>query len=227
MKLAHPDWSSQVLFEDGNITLFVIENPKVFREISLELNNQLEGEEGKFILSDSNKEVTISQNLSMLTSSLFFDIENKTITTKIQSIMKNLAVSEDAYLETNRILNEIEVYADKLVSLQGHNVVFKQLESNDLIKALGFQVNTVYDTPLEKIAEYLSLFSEICKVKGFILLNLMSFFSLEEINLLIEDSQKKGISLLLLESRVVEDFKPIKAAKIILIDSDKCETVIR
>ena len=61
MKLVHINLNEGILVDAINCTEWVIESPEYFSEYVMELAGQVEGKEGRFVLSDNEKEVDISK----------------------------------------------------------------------------------------------------------------------------------------------------------------------
>ena len=55
MKLVHINLNEGILVDAINCTEWVIESPEYFSEYVMELAGQVEGKEGRFVLSDNEK----------------------------------------------------------------------------------------------------------------------------------------------------------------------------
>ena len=66
MKLVHINLNEGILVDAINCTEWVIESPEYFSEYVMELAGQVEGKEGRFVLSDNEKEVDISKNVELI-----------------------------------------------------------------------------------------------------------------------------------------------------------------
>ena len=65
MKLVHINLNEGILVDAINCTEWVIESPEYFSEYVMELAGQVEGKEGRFVLSDNEKEVDISDQQTL------------------------------------------------------------------------------------------------------------------------------------------------------------------
>ena len=63
MKLKHPDYEFELCFEDGKSTMLVIENPILLRTLMVDLINQVNGEDGLFVLSENSSVLQIKDNI--------------------------------------------------------------------------------------------------------------------------------------------------------------------
>ena len=77
MKLVHINLNEGILVDAINCTEWVIESPEYFSEYVMELAGQVEGKEGRFVLSDNEKEVDISKNVELIFNIFALDINEK------------------------------------------------------------------------------------------------------------------------------------------------------
>ena len=74
--LKHYNWEHTIKFNDGSITHLFIENPITYRDYVSELLLQINGEEGDFILSDT-EELSIPKKLAILTDPINLQFDEK------------------------------------------------------------------------------------------------------------------------------------------------------
>jgi len=67
LKLVHEDLNSIIEFKENVNNVIVVENPSMFCKLIEDLNRQLIGEEGGFVLSQEDKVIDISKNIILLT----------------------------------------------------------------------------------------------------------------------------------------------------------------
>ena len=77
MKLVHINLNEGILVDAINCTEWVIESPEYFSEYVMELAGQVEGKEGRFVLSDNEKEVDISKNVELIFNIFALDINER------------------------------------------------------------------------------------------------------------------------------------------------------
>lgn len=221
MKLVHPDWNHCFDFSEYNTYSVVIENPAVYRKYLSEIYSQATGDVGCFVLSESNKELKISEKIDVLIDLLFFTVNNKKITTAIQNKLKDFMVAEDMYMETTEILSSIEQYAETICDTFSHDITYKPVDHLGLLKMLGFEPRVEYDGPCEKLIEYFNLAHEVCKTSCFVLVQPSSVLSAQEMKMLVDNCERLKHNIILLES--TECPWLLDYSKRILIDFDGCE----
>ena len=67
MKIINKNWQRKIEIEDNIIYTLVFENKKYYRENIIELINQHKGNEGSYILSNDNKEISFDKNSYIIT----------------------------------------------------------------------------------------------------------------------------------------------------------------
>ena len=77
MKLVHPDIKNQIIFSENKVNVLTIENKTFFTEFVSELFSQYSGNEGKFILSEDDKELSIPKTCELILNPINLDINNK------------------------------------------------------------------------------------------------------------------------------------------------------
>lgn len=221
MKLVHPNWEHSFNFDIHRTHCLIIENPITLREYITELQTQIAGEEGLFVLSNKNKDLKIPDNMSLLPDLLFFDISDRKLTTRIQSLLKTFSVSSDMYIKTAELISALIRYADSVVDNFDYPISYKEPDSAALIKFLGFDAKYEYDTQIEKLIEYFDLYHDICGVSIFVLLNPSSFFSNDEIKIMLEHCIHLDHMIISIENR--ETYSSKLYERKIIIDEDNCE----
>lgn len=223
MKLAHPDYGFQIDFSEGAITALFFDNACNFRGFVSELISQYEGEDGNFILSDDAKELNIHDNLALLLNPLVIDFDDKKIISKVNSMLKSFVVSEDMFLSTQSLMAAIERYAEDVIQNFQYPLRVETTDVASVLKMLSFKVEVEYQSELEKILEYMNLNHDICGIGAFVILNAFSYFTIEEIRLLAEDSKRLGHAILFIDSNSAISDEKLDFCRKIIVDNDGVE----
>lgn len=222
MKLVHPLLDKQIIFVENNINVFVIENRKFMAEFIQEINNQINGFEGRFVLSDSGKELKIDKNIELIIDYFNIDFNNKKIITKLYKIMQEIAMDEEFYLETIEIKNRILKY---LYDIEGKIEfdIFNEEEFDiiSIFKATNVKFEIAELGFTEKFVEYIKMLSNLGEIKIFVLVNLKSFVSDEDLKEIYKYINYNKLNVLLIES--IEANKFFDVERIHVIDNDLCE----
>ena len=94
----------------GRCCSIVIENQKLFYSVIRDIFNQVQGEEGISVLSEDNKVLPMAKHIELLTRFVPFDMNQKSLITKMTTRMQNIAVDESHYLETKEMIGKWEQY---------------------------------------------------------------------------------------------------------------------
>lgn len=66
MKLVHQDFSRPIFEEKDNFVELIIESPECLGAYISELAEQCKGQEGRYVLSDKEKEVDLAKNVEII-----------------------------------------------------------------------------------------------------------------------------------------------------------------
>lgn len=221
MRLINPNFEHVFEIKEGKHFLVVIENPEIMRTYISDLIKQSDGEDGSFVLSENNSELDISKNMDILSNVLAFETVDKSVTSKVNTLLKNFMVGENMFERTAILKTQIENYAIQLSEEFPYSLSYDELDISNLIKLMGIKPAVSYDSITEKISERMKLLHDICNISIFIIVNAFSFLTTKEINELIEDSNLEKHHLIFIDSLnpSVENSPLTK----IIIDSDGCE----
>lgn len=219
MKIAF--YGIEDVFECGGGTRWtvVVENQKKFSEILMDIVAQLEGNEGRTVLSKDNLLLRMDKNLELLSQFLPFDINRKALLTKITARMQEMAVGEDFYLQTQELLGEWEKFCfDLSVQLVG-DFNFTKISVESLLKSAGVEIESSYERLGEKILDYMELVNAYEGTKVFVFVNLRSFIDDAEMKAFLEEVIKRNYEAIFIES---SEHSLVSGEKRYIIDADLC-----
>lgn len=79
MKLVYPDYTYQMNFIEGKVNVVVIENTSEFRHLIEEILMQIDGNDGRFVLSDNKEILKIPNNIQCIIDPFSLELNNKKI----------------------------------------------------------------------------------------------------------------------------------------------------
>ncbi len=220
MKLMIPYFSEPIHFEENVLNTLVIENGKLFRDIVNDLRRQLNKEEGEIVFSVNNKLMDLDGNAEVISEFLDLDVNQKGLLNKIQALLEKEAVDEQHYMETQELLSSIARYVQKLAFSCPCDIECGKLTVSNLLKMSGIYIATVYQNPLEKIIDYMSLVRDFEKDKLFIMVNMRSWFTEEEIQLFVQTVIAHKYRVFLIDNR---EYLKLPMEKRVIVDRDLCE----
>lgn len=222
MKLVYEDMDTLIDFDKQQVSIVVIENPKMMREFVQSFIAQTNGEEGKFILSDGLKTLPLSKNASIILDYFSLSLNDRKTLSKLYEILNTIAYNEDFYLKTNEINNKLQEYVSDIVYQADWHLTYEEdFKLQDVFKLLDVRFEDNTYTLQEKVLSYLELCNSFLGIKLVVFVNLNSYLQVHEIEELYNQIKYYNIKLLLLEHNLTRTSLPQE--KVIVIDEDLCE----
>lgn len=219
MKYAYPEIEGYFDLTTPKIHTLIIENPRFFRELLADFHTQLAGEKGRGVLSVSDSPVEMASHLEVLDSFVPFDLNKRSLLTKLTASLEREAVSPEHYEKTMCLLRDLEVYLDELAFDLPCDVVFSKLTIGAVLKGVSPEIHVEGDL-CEKVLDYFELVRNLEREKLFVTVNFRSYITDEEFLLFSEAILSHDYRLFMLESAAKEK---IPLEERVIIDPDLCE----
>lgn len=219
MKFTYPAIGKVFDLEDERVHALTIENPKLFYELLSDLQKQIDGNDGKSVISKENKILQIPKSIELISQFISFDINQKSLINKALSKMEQIAI-EDYYAETMGQIGKLEGFLYKLASHCSGNIEFNKLEISGILHNAGFAFSNNHDSLCEKIADYMELVTDYIGEKAFFFVNLRSYVSEQDYGLLLDTITRHRYQALMIENHA---YPLHKLEKRYIVDIDLCE----
>lgn len=197
----------------------VIENQNAFYNIVTDICNQNAGEDGQSVLSEDNKILPMAKYSELISQFVPFDINQKNLLTKIAARIQHIAVDESHYMRTSEMMSTMERYFMELSIEMVGNLEFQKVTAEAMIKASGIHIDDTYDNLGEKLLDYFELVQEYDNRKLFVLVNVRSYISDNEMEYFLESVLAREIQILMLEG---SEHNILKNEKRHIVDADMC-----
>lgn len=220
MKLVYKKMEHILNFSNDCVNELVIENKKMFFDLINSLMMQIDGFHGDCVLSISDKPVELSKYADIIVQFAPFELNRKSLLSKLHSTLEKKARSSDNYVKTVEILGELERYMLHLSEDLPFEISCQKLAIEPVIKALSPEIEENDKNTLEKIFAYMELVCELDRNKLFIMVNMRSYFTDEEMEIFTQSACLHDFKVLLLEAF---DFPKLKHTKKYVVDNDLCE----
>ena len=223
MKIINKNWQRKIEIEDNIIYTVVFENKKYYRGNIIELINQHKGNEGSYILSSDNKEISFDKNSYIITDIFNIDINSKKVLTKIyNSLLKEIIEDISSY---NKLSTNIRVYFEKLIFNSSLEIVQgEEIDMSSLLKLGDFKIHVENDDILEKFVKFLKVLSELCGYKIIFVVGLHTVFTQEEIIEIYKEVCLNKINIINIEYQQFNNLSNENYKEIVYIfDEDNCE----
>lgn len=223
MKIINKNWQRKIEIEDNIIYTLVFENKKYYRENIIELINQHKGNEGSYIFSNDNKEISFEKNSYIITDIFSIDKNNKKVLTKIySSLLKELVEDISSY---NELSTNIRVYFEKLIFNSSLEIEQgEEIDMCSLLKLGDFKIHVEQDDVLEKFVKFLKVLTELCGCKIIFVVGLHTVFTQDEIIEIYKEVCLNKINIINIEYQQFNNLSTKNYREIVYIfDKDNCE----
>ena len=221
MKLVYADVSGEIITEKKSFTEWIIESPGLFSKYLQELYEQCERKEGKFVLSDNDKELDLSKCVEIIGNPFAVDINNRKILGKLYAELDELSGKEQMFEKTMRLTATVHEYILDLEQETNYILQFdNELEISALLKALGVRYEVIEDSFFERIVRYIKIAADVLKTKLFVFVNIRSFLSDIQMMELVKEISYQNIKVLFIEN---QERDCLEGGFRYIIDKDGCE----
>lgn len=223
MKIINKNWQRKIEVEDNVIYTLVFENKKYYRENIIELINQHKGNEGSYILSNDNKEISFDKNSYIITDIFNIDINNKKVLSKIySSLLKEIVEDISNY---NELSTNIRVYFEKLIFNSSLEIEQgEEIDMSSLLKLGNFKIHVENNDILEKFVKFLKVLTELCGCKIIFVVGLHNIFTKGEIIKIYKEACLNKINIINIEYQEFNNLSNENYKEIAYIfDKDNCE----
>ena len=220
MKLVYREMGHIISFDNGYVNELVIENKKMFLGAVNSAIVQADGGRGNFLLSISDKPVEFSRYTDVTVQFAPFQINKKSLLNKLYAELEQKALLSENYKSTGELLNELERYLLHLSEDLPFEVDCQKISIGPIIKAMSPEIEEADKTPLEKVFTYMEIVRELERDRLFIMINMRSYFSDDEMETFIGSVCLHGFRVLLIESSAQSRLKNTKRY---IVDEDLCE----
>ena len=220
MKLVHQDYSFQIEFEENVVQKLIIESPHTLSSFLVELKRQINGKEGKWVLSQEGEVLEISDHMELIIDLFDLQINQRKILKKLYDQIIQEINSTELLIEWTQLNSAWESMLNKATSNLEYNLEYESCDIRSFLKMINVQFKEEEKGYFEYLLEYLQLQSEVRNIRIFCIVNCTSFLTEEEIAFLYEHACYKKLFLILLETKNISVNSEIE--KTVIIDSDCC-----
>lgn len=200
MTFVYPDIDFVFNTEGRGVHTLVIENQCMFRNLLIDLYNQSQGNDGRSVVADEYKPLPFQKYCEVLSQFVPFSLNKKSVVTKIGQLLAKRAVDSKYFLKTTELMTEIESLMYELAFDLDADIEFNSINVESLIKSVGVSLKEEYESLAEKIIDYMELVNSLERKKLYILINLRSYISDEEMIYFIETVLQHKFDVIIIES---------------------------
>lgn len=220
MKLVYTELEQQLVFQENKVNVLVIEQKELFRRMIQELDKQISGEEGGFVLSDNNKTMKIDKEICLILNPFALNINSRKALTGLYNELGKLGLNEENYLKTCSLKGQIAEYIYDLLNQVYYALKFQDdFNLQSMFKALEVEFEAGEGNFLEGLVYFLDVCSKFQKVKILTFVNLKTYLMSEELHEFYKEAFYRKIQLLLLENNIVDE---LAEEAVSIVDADLC-----
>ena len=223
MKIINKNWQRKIEIVENTIYTLAFENKKYYRENIKELISQHKGNEGNFIYSNDNNEISFEKSSYIITDIFNIDINSKKILTKIyNSLLKQII---DDTVEYNELTTHIRAYFEKLIFNNPFEVEQgEEIDINSFLKLGDFRIHIEEDDILEKFIKFLKVLVKLCGINIIFIVGLHNVFTDKEIKEIYKEACVNKISIINIEYQQFDNLSDENyIEKVYIFDKDNCE----
>lgn len=220
MKMSHPEYTFQIEFKECVIQRIIIEAPQIFAAMVYDLKNQVDHHEGKWVLSDKNEILNIADECELIMDIFDLDINQKKILNTLYHDLEKEINDTELLLEWRKINTILMNLMEQTVDNLGYDITYKEIDLKSVFKTADVHFRKNSEDYLQYLLEYMDLLVEVQHIKIFVLVNITSFLSCEEVKYLYEQAFYKKYHLLLLDSQDITIDDGVEEK--IIIDKEYC-----
>ena len=223
MKIINKNWQRKIKIEDNIIYTLVFENKKYYRENIIELINQYKGNDGSYILSNDNKEISFDKNSFIITDIFNIDINSKRVLTKIYNLLlKEIVEDISSY---NELSTNIRLYFEKLIFNSSLEIEQgEEIDMSSLLKLGDFKLYVEQDDILEKFVKFLKVLTELWGCKIIFVVGLHTVFTQDEIIEIYKEVCLNKINIINIEYQQFNNLSNENyRERVYIFDKDNCE----
>ncbi|MBE6863397.1 MAG: type II-A CRISPR-associated protein Csn2 [Ruminococcus flavefaciens] len=220
MMIAYPAADISCELKEDKVLELIIENQHIFYNIVSDIQSQLDGNDGAFVVSENYQPMDMRKNTELITQLVPFTVNQKDLISKLYALLKKEAVDEKMYQQTYEILSRISEYLYELIEGQEMELTITVPEDiTGILKAFDMSFDDKDMSLSEKILEYIITSRDLKGKKLFITLNLRSYLTDNQTEQLFQSLLLKKIQLICIEST---EHSRLCNEEVIIIDKDMC-----
>ena len=213
MKLVYTELEQQLIFQENRVNVLVIEHKELFCRMIQELAKQIDGVEGRFVLSDNDKILKIDKDVGLVVNPFALEINSRKALTGLYNELGKLGINEENYLNTCRVKGQIAEYIYGLLNQVDYALKFQDdFNLQSLFKALEVEFEAGEEN-------FLDVCSKFQKVKILAFVNLKTYLTNDELKKIYKEAFYRKIQLLLLENSVEQE---LAEEAVSIVDADLC-----
>lgn len=203
------------------INTLVIEDTHYFSLFLKGLIESTEIESDEFELIEDYKTVDMTKYVEVIFDIFNLEANSANILKKMYAELEEDLNTQEVYTKKVELESIIANITDELIYRSRFSLKAGEINYQNLFKAIEIEFDYEKNSVLERLIEYIKVTSELLKTKVYIIVNLDSFISEEELVELEKFLLYNDVKVLALQNTIRREVKPSENLRI--VDKDLCE----
>lgn len=203
------------------INTLVIEDTHYFSLFLKGLIESTEIESDEFELIEDYKTVDMTKYVEVIFDIFNLEANSANILKKMYVELEEDLNTQEVYTKKVELESVIANITDELIYRSRFSLKTGEINYQNLFKAIEIEFDYEKNSVLERLIEYIKVTSELLKTKVYIIVNLDSFLSEEELVELEKFLLYNDVKVLALQNTIRREVKPSENLRI--VDKDLCE----
>lgn len=217
MKLSNSRYNLVIPIREDQVTVVIAENPISLCKLTYGLKQFIDHGDSEWCMFEDDGTSAAMKRWMMIVDPFSLDLNTKKLLDEIYREME-VVTKTDCYDEWQALNSQAAVLLDKICSHLNYEVEFEpEIENKELFKDYHVRLTETAESFLEKLVAYMKLMGRISRIQGIFFVNIKSFLSADELELLYQEAFYEKIRLVLLESL---QRNRLSDEKIFLLDKD-------
>lgn len=223
MILIHKDIFNPIKFDEENINILILENKIFFINKVNEIIDQVDNNNGNFILmTEKGEELNFSKNCNVVTDLFCLNFDSKKIKTVILNELKNIASSENYFTKIKNLEENIrELMLEIIYNCDYELELTEEFDISKLFKIYDISISKNYSNMVEKFISYVDILTDVLKIKLVFCVNILNFFEEVDRIEIYKYILAKKKNVIFIENNY--SYEKIEYEKKYIIDKDFCE----
>lgn len=219
MKIVYQKLGLEMELNENQVQLLVIENEKIFADITEQFLKFENNEETELVISEKDKLLQFHKIGQVVINPFGLSVNERKIIQKLYSEIESY-VQEDWIAETAELHGKIVAYIETIIQKIPYNITF-DLEENfqGLMKNYGVRLEEDEGTLVEKLINYVKVIHSLAGIRIVVFIGLQLYLSREELVLFYEFCAYEKVFLIMIENVLKNK---INSEKVCIIDQDCC-----
>ena len=199
MKLYLPMVSETINIRSDKINVLVVEDEKKYYQLAIDILQQANKFDKGIVLSNSEKLKDFGKNVDVLTQFLPFDINRKTLITKLYNKL-NESVIDEFYADSCELKTYIEKFLIDVTNTLSCDIEYDDVDPGQLFKLSNVRFASDPDSLCSMILDYCSNVLSLEGEKLFVLVGVNQFIDESDYKLFVDTALHRKIECLIIEN---------------------------